>query len=289
MARYALLGAIEGTYGEGSVATTPLRAYNFTYSIDRGIMFEENIDYYIPTTGYGGALKVSGTLEANLRRTQQAVLIEALLGNATTLGVPKSCTMSVGEQTAGGSHQLNFFGVGIKSASFQFRAKEFVKARYEWLAKNYTSSAYSAPAQSSYSAEEPCVFYKATIDYGGSDYKIKEFNLDIDRKLDDDRFVVGDYQLHELGFTGMTKLSGSFTFTEQEYDEFRRAIYGSTSGSALDADNKVGGPTLTIDAGGFAATCGVSIYSKADVTLQGQDQADKKIDYEIIGDTFALA
>lgn len=312
MGRYVKVGdSLESTYGvePGGQTYTGVRTKSMSQTVDRGIMFEENVEHYIAATGYGGALKISGTLEASIRPIQMKNLFYALMGargNASTPGdplngwkytfdVPKSINIRVGESTAGGSVEWLYKGVGVKSCSLNFAAKEFVTGRFDWLAQTATAGSYSAP--SSYTSEEPLVFYTATVTLDGvTSSKIKSLTMDIDRKLDDDRFVVGDYKLTELGYSGMTEVSGTMTFTEQEYGELKRAHFGTTTGTSLDARNLVGGPVLKITCTDLSAVpvtkmviqAGVSIYSNADYSMSGQDEAERKVGYKVIGGSFAL-
>lgn len=312
MGRYVKVGdTLESVYGTepGGQTYTGVRSKTVSQTVDRGIMFEENIEHYLAATGYGGALKLGGTLEGSIRPLQMKNLFYGLMGNrasATTPGdpltgwkytfdVPKSIDIKTGESTAGGSVEWTYKGVGVKSCSLNFAAKEFVTGRFEWLAQTATAGSYSAP--SSYTSEEPLVFYAATVTLDAvTSTKIKSLTMDIDRKLDDDRFVVGDYKLTELGYSGMTEVGGSLTFTEQEYGELKRAQFGTTTGTSLDARNLVGGPVLKITCTDLSAIpvtkmviqAGVSIYGNADYSMSGQDEAERKVDYKVIGSSFTV-
>lgn len=308
MARYVKAGAIETTFGADNGGYNGIRATSISWATDRGVMFEENIDNYIPTTGYGGALKNSGSIETNFRPIQCSTLLEALLGTKATttfpgggaatkytLGWPKSIGIKMGEETAGGSFEMTHNGCAIKSLGMEFAAKEFVKAKFDYLSKIHHSGSYSAPA--SYSSDEPLLFYRAEVKLNATtSFKIRSLTMDIDRKIDEDRFIVGDYTLHELGMNGMTELGGTLTFTEHEYTEYRRALFGDPVLTDLDGRNLIGGPTLVVICTNNALSpatklyieAGVSIYSKGDVTMTGMNQSDKKIDYKIIGNTFGM-
>ncbi len=307
MTKYLTIGAtIEATYGTipGGQSYTPVRARVVSYPVDRGVMVEENIESFIPTAGYGGALKVSGSIEGNLRPLQMVTLIHALMGVKTatgapaagfdfTLGSPSSFNMKIGEETGSGLNIENIYrGCGIKSANFNFAAKEFVVAKFDWIAKIYDPGTFSAPTDGAYSTEQPTVFYNAEISVGGTQsVRIKTMSLDINRSVDEDRFVVGDYTLQELGVNGMTDISGSITFTEHEYLEFKRALFGVTAGTALDTANAIGDVEVIITGTDIAAsetdkiifTFPHLLYTGTDTSISGQSEVEKRINFKVVG------
>jgi hypothetical protein len=323
MGRYVKIssGQAEPAASYGNSATMlgvgvfePIRVKSISNPVDRGLMQEENIEGYIPTAAYGGALKVSGTLEGNLRPKQMKMLIYSLMGasaNLTgsdpivsgtkfTMSNPSSFQMKIGEQTSAATTdlELGYMGACVKTFNMNIAAKEFVTARFDWFAKNYTAaSVYSPPTSGDYTTEQPIVFYNATVTIGGTDMssKIKSLTINIDRKVDEERFVIGDYTLQEIGINGMNEVTGDITFTEKEYGQFRNTLFGATTGAnMLGCDNAVGGASFLAMFTNIAA-CGAEVgkmYIKftqivlgsTDTTINGQNEIEKKVSYRAVGD-----
>jgi len=313
MGRYlkASIGA-ETTYGEtmqDAGQFKPLRVKSISYPVDRGLLLEENIESYIPVAAYGGALKVSGSIEGNFRPTQMTQLIASCFGASSALGagdpiesgtkynlgMPTSMQLKIGEQTAtGGSYEmeLGYNGVGIKTMNLGVTAKEFVTAKFDWFAKVYTAaSSYTAPVDSDYVDEDPAVFYNALIQFAGAAtvYNVRGMSINIDRKVDEDRYVVGDYTIQELGINGLTDISGDITFTEKEYAMFRAALFGATGSTTLATTNPIYAPEFLIK---FTDQAEVDVayikfgainFGSTDTTMNGQAVIEKKINFKATG------
>jgi len=305
------------SFGNGGAMLTPtkfqaIRVKSISNPVDRGLLIEENIEGYIPTAAFGGALKLGGTLEGNLRPKQQEVLIYSLMGAsaATTAGLltgivytmsaPSSMQLKIGEQTTAATTdlELGYNGVGIKTFNMNVAAKEFVTARYDWFAKNYTAaSGYQNVQSTEYSSEDPIVFYNATVMFDGVDTsaKIKTITINIDRKVDEERYVIADYTLQEIGINGINEVTGDITFTEKEYGQFRNAMFGSATGgiNTLGCDNKVGTAAFIACFTNIAA-CGAEAikmyvafgsikFGSTDTTISGQNEIEKKVSYRAVG------
>lgn len=296
MSDYVKVGA-ESTYGGGAAAaTTGCIVTTVTEDIDRSVMVEETIDTFLPRSAVAGALKVNGTIETNLRPRQCIDLLTAVMGASTdnttyyslTLSEPKSVELQVGESINGTSFERDYVGVGISSVDLTFEAKEFVKATFNWIAQNYSDTTYSAPV--SYTSENPIVFYNASVVIAGgaATYNIKSLDMTIDRKLDEDQFTLGTFQLRRLVVTGNTEISGTITFTEDEFDEFKRAIYGTTSGISVPTTNDLGQASLVItclDLAGNNAmiiTAPIAVYASASKNSSGNADVEKTVDYKVI-------
>lgn len=293
----------------------PIRVKSISYPVDRGLLIEENIESPIPAYAFGGALKVSGTIEGNLRPKQMMPFWLSIFGPSValgatdpitagwkfTLGAPSSMQLKIGENTSAATTdmELGYTGVGIKTANINIAAKEFVTAKFDWFARMYTAaSPYSPPASTDYATEDPIVFYNATINIGGTtSTKIKSMTINIDRKVDEERFVIGDYTLNEIGTNGMTEVSGDITFTEKDYQDFKYALFGAASGMAtqpqLGCDNQIGGGTFLVMFTDIAA-CGSETnkmyvkftkinFGTTDTTMTGQNEIEKKVTWKATG------
>lgn len=296
MVNYVKVG-IESAFGT-HVTTAGIKVSSISEDVDRSIMIEETIDNYIADAGYGGALKISGTMEGNIKPKQFALLLQACLGDANspyTLGVPKSLSIDIGEELAGATHtgaETQYCGCGISKLSMKFVAKEFATFSADWFAKNYVVAAYSVPT---IAAEDPAVFYNASVTFGTvANAEIKEISLDIDRKLDDDNFVLNDFTLHRLARTGVTEISGSITFAELAWAEFLTAITGSSTGTAIDANNSLGNVAMEIICTTMAGVesmriiCPVTLYGKGGRKIEKVSEVEKTVDFQVVGSGFTI-
>lgn len=302
MARYVEISDVETSYGAGGSGFAGIRVKSVSNPVDRGLLVEENIEGYIPTAAYGGALKLSGTIEGNLRPQQMENLFYSLFGTDTagtlSLSNPTSIGMRIGENTVNGSTdiELEYVGVTVKTANITLTAKEFVTVRFDWFAKNYSSNAFDTGV--TYTDEEPVVFYAASVRLGGTYVQdmMKSMTINIDRKVDEERFVIGDYTVQEIGINGMNEITGDITFTEHQYGEFRRAMFGATDGTALDCKNDVGSLAATVYFHSrdpcavpvMTLTMGTIVYGSTDTTINGQNEIEKKVNYRAVGSNISL-
>lgn len=286
MSNYLKVGA-ESTYGDGCVAPTGCLFTSIKEDIDRGVMVEKTTDLWLPQTIIGGALGISGSLEMNLRPNQCKPLMTALLGDYTAgaeedtlvFGEPSSVQFSVGESIGGVSKQVDYVGVGIKSAEFTFNAKEFVTVNFSWFAQKYTDGSYAVPT---YVTEDPVTFYTAKLKIDGAQtYEIKSMNMTIDRHLNEDAFVIGDFRTQYLGVTDNSEITGSITLREANTTEVTKAINGATT------TNGVGSIALEIECVDLSGTVvmtitlPVTIYTKYGKNSSGRAEVEKTLDFQV--------
>lgn len=292
MVNYVKAG-IESVFGTHAT-TAGITVSDVSEDIDRSLLIEENIDNYIAATAYGGALKISGSLEGTIRPKQLGILLNAFMGDASspyTFAVPLSLSIDVGEELM--NKETQYVGCGISKLSLKFAAKEFATFTADWFAKNYTIAAFSAPT---IAAEDPAVFYNVSLTIGALavSTEVKELTLDMDRKLDDDNFVLNDFTLHRLARTGVTSVTGSIVFSEMEFAEYYRALTGTTTGTAVDANNTVGNIALVIICTNMAGTesmritMPVSIYGKGGKKISKVSEIEKNVDFVVTGSGFTI-
>lgn len=294
MVNYVKVGN-EATFGT-HVTTAGINASDVSIDIDRSLLIEENIDNYIAANAYGGPLKISGTIEGNIRPKQLELILKSFMGDATgpyTFGVPTSMSIDIGEELM--NKETRCVGCGISKLSLKFAAKEFGTFTADFFAKNYTLEAFSEPT---ITAEDPVLFYNASLEIGGAaSTEIKEITVDMDRKLDEDNFVLNDFTLHRLARTGVTSVTGSITFAETAFTEYCRAVTGSTTGTAVDANNSVGSAVLSIKCTDLAGTLKftldlpVAVYGKGGRKISKVSEIEKIVDFTATGSgvTFTIA
>jgi len=288
-----------GNYGSGGNAPTAstdgIKVQTFDYSVDRGALKDDTTDNYFTSAAYGGALMVSGSIDSAFRPVSMAPLLTALMGTPAvgvyTLGEPVPAVIQIGEKVGTVEKARDFYGVGVKSCEFTFEAKEFVKAKWDFIASEPKDTTYDTAL--TYPVEDPLVFWRASLDIGGTAIYSKSVSLTIDRSLDDGQFVLGNYKLYRLVRTGVTDVSGTLGITEEQVDEIDRAMYGTTTGTAMPADNALGNGTLTITCLKVAGTAGATFvlpvkYNVVSNSADGVGEFDKKIEFFIVGATSAM-
>lgn len=307
MSRYVKIGEESGSYGSGTVSgeLAGLLVTNVNDPVDRAPIVEECISGFIANSAFGGALKVGGSLEGSLRPVQMMPLFKALFGESTpvgdtttfTLGLPTALVVEIGEQvTNNASMSTKYNGVGIKSCTMEFTPKEIVTAKFDWMGKNFANGTFSAP--SSYTSEDPVVFYNAVISIGGSPVStIKSMNLTIDRKLDEDQYTLGAFDVQRLTINGMTEITGDLTFTESEYVQYKKAMTGDDTKTTIAENNPLGTVAITISCTDMSnpgvqvmlITMPVTVYTDVDRTIQGMNEIEKQVKYRVVGSGFTLA
>jgi len=296
MANYVKVG-IESAFGSVSSEFTGLLVTSVNDTVERGQMIEETISDYLPRSAYGGALQPSGSIEAILRAVQCENLISSLMGSYTTLGStrtytfgePDSFSLKIGEDSSE-QKEITYIGCGISSVDLAFEAKDFVKATFNWIGKDVqnTTSGFAEPT---YTNEQPIVFYRATVTIDGdSSIGIKSLSMNIDRGLDTDQFVLGSFKRYRLARTSQTSTSGSLTFTENEFDEMLKAMFGEATNLTIPANNQLGTGSmiiecLTVDgSSALTITCPIAIYNNVSRSFSGKTEIEKTVDYTIISD-----
>lgn len=296
---YVKMTAETGNYGTGggapSASTDGIKVQNYDYSVDRGALKDDTTDAYNTSAAYGGALMVSGTVEGAWRPTSMAPFLVCLMGTPAvgvySLGEPTAGVIQIGEQVGATTKARDFYGVGVKSAEFTFEAKEFVKVKWDWLASEPKDTTYDTAL--TFPAEDPLVFWRATLAIGATEIYSKTCSLTIDRGLDDGQFVLGNFKLYRLVRTGMTEVSGSIGVTEEQIDEIDRAMYGTTAGTSMPATNDLGTGTLTITCLKVGGTAGATFsipvtYTVTSNSADGVGEFDKKIEFIAVGSGFTI-
>lgn len=288
MVNYVKVGN-EATFGT-HVTTAGINVSDVSVDVDRSLLIEENIDNYMAAAAYGGPLKISGSFEGNIRPKQLGVILAAFMGTAAspyTLGVPTPLSIDIGEELM--AQEMQCTGCGISKLSMNFVAKDFATFTADFFAKNYVLDALAAPT---IAAEDPAVFYHASLSIDTVvSTEIKEISLEMDRKLDEDNFVLNDFTLHRLARTGVTTVTGTITFAETAFVEYNKAITGNATGvgTAVDANNTVGNAALIITCTDMAGVTSltieipVAVYGKGGRKISKVSEIEKVVDYTATG------
>lgn len=292
---YFKCNAETGAYGSGGGAPVAsdnaIKVLSIDYSAARGPLAEDATDKYVPSAVLGGAFNPSGSFECLWRPTAMAVPLAALMGDSSspyTLSEPTSCVIQIGETVGATSLSRDFYGVGFKSCELTFEAKEYVKTKWEWFASDIVNSTYDTAL--TFASEAPLIFWSASLTMGGSTIYCKSASMTIDRALDEEQYVLGSYKRYRLARTGMTSVTGTLTFTESEFSELARAIYGTTGGTSMPAANTLGSGSLVITALRAGGSTGAVItapivYNVADYKMSGVGEIEKTIEYQVYDTT----
>ena len=285
---------------------------SFSDPVDRQIMYEERTDLQTTGPGYGGPVKYSGSLEGNLRPTQLDAIMNALWGSKTygytpntstfSVDAPESCVMVIGEETLTTTDYdtaARYDGVGITSFTLTAEAKEFVKWNCDWIAKSRTAIAFAAPTGGDdYHSETLLTWNNGTVTVDGETKAfITGIDLTIDGTLRDDWYTLGSATLHGLVRDGAVDISGTMTFTEREYAELVRCIYGSvfvsaTNPSVLPTTNLVDEVAVVItlkDASDSVSrvviTLGNVVYESVEHSMSGREEITKTVAFKATADS----
>jgi hypothetical protein len=297
LVRYLYAGKESTSYAGGGT-TTGIKVTSINENIDRGIFIEEDVSSYIGSSGYGGALKLSGDAEGSLRPLQMDCIIEALLGTKTpnldgdyeyTIGYPGSVQIDIGESNATISRETDYVGCIIKSGSFSFEPSEAAKFSFDWIASDYSQTTYASPT---YTTEEPVMFWSASVSIDGTpSTMVKSLTLDINRNINEDAFVVGSFNYPRITLGGMTEITASIEFSQDEFNEIKTGMFGSSSSSSVPATNDIGSMALIINCATPSGTDAIDIsapltlYSNPSIGISGMDEATHSMEFKIVETT----
>lgn len=275
--RYFKAG-LESEFGGGATTFTPMRVRSIDLSVDQGIIWDETVEGYLPAAGIAGPLGITCRIEAALRPTQLAPLLDAALsldaqGN---LGEPKSLEIVFADEVK----EYSLKGVGVRSLEFTFEAREAVTVTADCIAKTLSTS--SVGSMPTYSDEEPLAFQYATVyagDKGGTPTllaRCRGVTLTIDRGLADDFYVIGDRTLAGL-HAGITNMNGRLTVYASEWDTFARAI----------SVNDFSYMSLKIEAARgnsyFRVTAPIAAVNSGSFAVRARDLITREIEYRVCG------
>ena len=292
---------VETTYGGGTpVPTAPIHATAFGDPVDRGAMLEETISYPLYAEALGGALRLSGTIEGVLRMPSMDPLFQGVFGAPSAkvysiANFPKSLVMESVDDSSAVEKCFRYYGVGIKSFEITAAAKDFVRTRWDWFARDVQQVSPSIMGE--FPTDKAGIFYGTTLSLGGTAIDhIKSMSLRVNRALDDDYFVVGHSKIQDLAIAGVADVGGSITIGQKYWTEFQRAVFGSDSRTSVGdtTDNFLGQATFSMDFndkdGGNIITIAADLlcYLDASRQMQGRNMVDKTMNYKVIGDTLTV-
>jgi len=281
---------VESTFGTAATTLTPVRATDFRLTGDNNVIFLETIDSHAPYDAVMGTYIVRDSFTMLAVQGQIDMLLEAVFGSKTdtttsykyTLDAPKSLTVEVGDEH-GDAYKL--IGTLITRAEFTFDVRDVVKVSGDYIAKTMEAVTHS---YSEATATKPYICWNTTVNVGGSSLKAKEFTMSIERGIRDDSYVLGSRFLDAVEY-GVANISGRCTLIGSEIDEFRRAVFGSTSATspvnepvAADLEIVAKTPddayTMTIDVSNAA------VYTRGSKTISGSDPVSKTFEWRAVGD-----
>ena len=286
---YCKAGA-ETTFGTVAGTFTPIHVTDVTVKDDRGVIYDEITDQYLPQVAIGGGVKVDTTIEAAWRPEMFAPLLAALWGTAAspyTLGYPTPVSLQIGEKIGSVTRARNILGNGVTSATFTFAAKEFVKVSFDLIGQQGLDVTYDGSV--TYTTENPLVFWGCTLVLGVTPVVAKEATLKIDRSLDAEQFVLGSFLRYRLAQTAVTDISGTITLTEVDIADVQQAQYGAAAATQIPtATNALGNGNLvftclkTDGSAGSVITIPV-VYESFDFKGSKVSEIGKTINWHAVG------
>jgi hypothetical protein len=288
-----------GEYGTGGGAPTDsteaIHMTDASYSDKRNPMIEQAMDAYIAPRADVGALDVTLSLEGKFRPVAHTNLLQAvhggMAGSVYTIDAAVPAVVQLGEKVGLVTRSRNYYGVGINKVDFSFTTKEYVGVTYDGFASEAVEATYDAAL--TYSAETPLVFWRATLSNGTNPIIAKEATLSIDRALDDSQYVLGSFKRYRLTQTDLTSITGSLTLTEDQIDQIKLAQYGSTTGTAVPANNALGTETITFTCLKTDGTAGCVftvpvIYDSFDFKASKVSELGKTVNFISVGTGYNL-
>lgn len=296
--RYLKYG-LETSYGSGASTWYGLKVTGFDPGdISHEVLYEESIESYEYETAIAGPLAIDGgTVDCTLRVKQLDRILEAVLGTRAlsgsasstatyTISHPKSLAFQAGDTSPSGTtNAKEFVGVGITTCEFRFEPRDFVTVSLSWQAKDVKEASFAAP---SYISESPMVFYNAVVKNGATTLaEAKSATLTIERNLETDTYMIGGrYKTRLRG--GRAEISGELTFTDEEFAELKRALYGSDTGSSTGTTLGQIDLEINLSSSAFVINAPVTIYESASYSLTGRDESERRISFRGIGTDFSI-
>lgn len=279
----------ESTYGTPASTMVAALVTDFSDNIDRSLVVEYEIGSRTPTV-YAGAYKLTGNMGGTLRPVQIGPIIGSVFGDTTpayALGAPQGITIEYGVEAGGSNEVRRYTGVGVTKFNLSCRSGEFVRWDADWIAQDVDTTQSHAPL--TYVGEDPLTFYKANVSVNAVSLTISEFTLSIDRKLNNDSREIDDNRLKSLSEGAGVGVTGTLTFTEEEYAEFVLVMFGTTATSMADKTNTIyDSNDLTIiltDTGDVVKTRIILdpvAYSSATQTISKRGEVQKKLNFTAV-------
>jgi hypothetical protein len=205
--------------------------------------------------------------------------------------------MEIIDDTSGVEKCFKYVGVGISRAELTFAAKDFIRTRWSWFAKDVTQTTATLSPPLSFPADKPAIFYGATINFDAVKMDhIKTMNLSINRRLDDDYFVVGHSKIQDIAVIGVCDMGGSMTIGQKDWPTFQHAVFGGAADTSIGdtTDDHLGEMALEIVChdpdGGQVATITADYLCYLDATrnIVGRAGVDRTMNYKVIGDSLTV-
>jgi len=321
-----------GSTGSGlnGTAWKNIRVTMMSENPNRDTIREEAIDTVAPSSIYGGTFSLQGNFEGSLmfKALHECGLLEAMFGagsvetgaftpseasgdSTTSFGAKYQMTMTpatiavrtVDNQArnpADGSIGMVkvYRGVGISGAELTLEVKNYAQFRTNWIARRaetYPGSALTAAVTAI--PGEPSIFYNAVLNFAGQILRAKSISINITRPINTDLFYIGSQFLQDLTYNGITELSGSIGFGENEYNAIKFMLSGSTDAAIQTLDQgktefagtlanaiPYGKLILKFRTPDGTATSGMIVIDEAKLTestvsVQGQNPYEKSINW----------
>ena len=281
--KYAAIG-LESTYGV-AVNTDGISVTGFSDNINRGVEYINEIGTLMPVTYHGGGLKLSGKMNGILRPIQlHPILASVFDGSSDPYGIGSlgSFTLDYGVGSTT-NEQKKFVGCGVNKLTVSCNSGEFVKWDVEWVAKNLsTTESYSLPT---YVTEDPLTFHKVSVAVDGGLSEAVGVTFTIDRKIVIDSFEIGSNLLKSLSGDAVN-ISGTLTFTEDEYNEFERMMFSASGRTTLLNNDLYEGAliiTMKDTFGGIKSVVTMTItYDGGSQTINKKNTIQKIINFTAI-------
>lgn len=297
--RYMEVG-IESAFGTKSTKIIPYLGNTSKPDINRNPLTDEHVSSYFIGDAKGGALECKASTELKVRADEIGDFLFALFGKVTTVDNGdgsythtfefddlKSLSLGLGENGI----LWEYLGVLVNKADFTFETKSYVNASFETIFREIKIGTFVEPTLDEKSAFS---FWESYVEIDDVKIPVRKAEISIDRSVDDDDYVLDDFMLYGATVAGMGDVSGELVFREQNLDELRTAVFGSSTATSIPATNPLNRQKIEIIASltedsvikSIKFEAPVSIYEEASWEITGRDRADRTVPFKIIGTDF---
>ena len=297
--KYVKMG-VETSYGAGATTLSPVRATEFSISVDHNVIYLEDFDTYNPYDAVYGVLNVSDNFTMYAIYDSILDILEAVFGTKTpvdtnadnitdyydfTLSVPKSLEVEVGT-TDNVAYDMK--GVLLTSIEASFDVKDVLKFTGNYVAKDITEVTHNPGTPTS---SQPFIVWNTTISIATATVKAKEFSMTINRGINEDAYIIGSRYRDSIEY-GKTEVSGSCTLEANELTEFKRAFFGSTTATTPQDTPTLADITITAKTPDASKTMTITIpaaiYPKGTLNITAADPLGKSFDWRLVGDNIQV-
>ena len=292
--RYVKVGVQSDLDTAASSLTSVLGAEVRFSRNDDDVILLEALDDLIPYAAYYGKFSAKGDLTVYAIYNHINPFLHAVMGSKTdvdlnndeqpdqykyTLDNPKPLTIEVGTNSG---VAFKLIGVLINSLRATFEPKDFVKFECDLIIRNINKVTHNYVEPDN---NKPFVVSKTTVSVNDTTYTLKSFELNIERNISDDEFVIGSMYLDKI-VAGSANVHGRMTLTDDDYEAFIHALFGDSSSTSPQSEPttvKLVVESETTDGSkSFKVTIPSVVYTTGELRMRGKEPLEKTVEWRLV-------